>query len=535
MTDSILIKSQLAKYLQILKKGSFARPGFSSRTRRRTPERSLTLPTSRACAVPRDAGPEVDLSYHILFVHHHQGYEAAANMSKRAKCKSTAIPRRRRRRHRRQRVYLAPQHRALAIHPSKPSIPELPAHQRPNLINQPDSTAVVMQLHHHRRHLQPQGHGANHGALGPRRPVPVGSLLSWKCLVSGGRQLVEVNIVMVAFGGNMSQLLGNVGVSLTHRCRIVASTTTGNRRLAVSEIFIGSWRDGWSHGTAPARQSETNHSSFCTTTCRCCRRLVITGHPYSGMPTHGIFECRGSTTYLTCPALCDLALRNSEQLCSLYHSHLRPDVSAQAASSSGYTGRACISTGRMVQPSSRNTNLNHNRLLSLPPPAPSPPPTPFPLGVPSPTPPTYRIAPLFTCPLLASSPPRQACEQPSGVARPISVARLPIWHPPSLFPSDPDPAANSALWAAGTHPPKSHESMQAADRWIEDARIRWRAASKPPPPSSPPPQDQARPNNPTISRAQNPPTTIIFPLSFPSLPAVHSTAPSSASGVPSTI
>jgi len=41
MTDSILIKSQLAKYLQILNKGSFARPGFSSRTRRRTPERSV--------------------------------------------------------------------------------------------------------------------------------------------------------------------------------------------------------------------------------------------------------------------------------------------------------------------------------------------------------------------------------------------------------------------------------------------------------------------------------------------------------------
>lgn len=83
--------------------------------------------------------------------------------------------------------------------------------------------------------------------------------------------------------------------------------------------------------------------------CCCCRRrLVINGRPYSRMPTHGILGCRGSTTYLTCPALCDLALRNSEQLCSLYHGHLRPDVSAQAASSSGYTGRACISTGRMV-------------------------------------------------------------------------------------------------------------------------------------------------------------------------------------------
>lgn len=51
-------------------------------------------------------------------------------------------------------------------------------------------------------------------------------------------------------------------------------------------------------------------------------------------------------------------------------------------------------------------------------------------------------------------------EQPSGVARPISVARPPIWHPPSLFPPDPDPAANSALWAAGTHPPKSHEACR---------------------------------------------------------------------------
>lgn len=76
---------------------------------------------------------------------------------------------------------------------------------------------------------------------------------------------------------------------------------------------------------------------------------------------------------------------------------------------STYSHRSPTRLHPQVQPSSRNTNLNHNRLLSLPPPAPSPPPTPFPLGVPSPTPPTYRIAPPFTCPLLASSPPRQAC------------------------------------------------------------------------------------------------------------------------------
>ncbi|KAK4090652.1 hypothetical protein Purlil1_4788 [Purpureocillium lilacinum] len=215
-----------------------------------------------------------------------------------------------------------------------------------------------------------------------------------------------------------------------------------------------------------------------------------------------------------------------------------------------YSHRSPTRLHPQVQPSSRNTNLNHNRLLSLPPPSPSPPPTPFPLGVPSPTPPTYRIAPPFTCPLLASSPPRQACitsflypkashvryRRTTVRGRSPDLCRPPAHLAPAvLFTPDPDPAANSALWAAGTHPPKSHESMQAADRWIEDARIRWRAASKPPPPSSPPPQDQARPNNPTISRAQNPPTTIIFPLSFPSLPAVHSTAPSSASGVPSTI